>query len=266
MSTLGDRNAQPLFQGVPLEKSAQRPYVYETLDCKSLCFSVMSTQSSMRLDDPVALVLEYTELMMGFILFDPSPSDMTVIGLGGGSISKYCYNNLPETNQTVVEIDPDVIALRQSFHVPNDNHRFRVIRGNGAQYVSSRTESIRLLMADGFDEDGIPEDLSDIKFYRSCHDALTWGGHAVFNLHLGRTYAKTLTKILDAFAGNVTAVPEREGSNVIVFARKGHPLKAVDPTTLRRPGNFAVNHWNALQSTLTYVHRVANEKKASATI
>jgi spermidine synthase len=258
---MSDRTAQPIFQGTPQDTSVQRPYVFETLDCKSLCFSVMSTQSSMWLHDPVALVLEYTELMMGFILFDPNPSDITVIGLGGGSISKYCYYNLPKANQTVVEIDPDVIALRQVFHVPADNHRFRVIRGNGAQFVRNRTGSIRLLMADGFVEDEIPEDLCDIKFYRACHDALTWGGHAVFNLHLGRCYAKTLTKILEVFAGNVIAVPEREGSNVIVFARKGQPLTAVDPTTLRRPADFAVNYWNALQSTLTYVHRAANEKK-----
>jgi spermidine synthase len=168
---------------------------------------------------------------------------------------------LPGANQTVVEIDPDVIALRQDFHVPNDNYRFQVIRGNGAQFVANGTESICLLMADGFVEDAIPEELCDIKFYRACHDALIWGGHAVFNLHLGRTYAKTLAKILEVFAGNVVAVPEREGSNVIVFARKGQPLTAADPTTFRRPASFAVDHWDALQSTLTYVHRVADKKR-----
>jgi hypothetical protein len=39
----------------------------------------------MRLKEPYALDLEYTRAMMGFLLFRREPSDIALIGLGGGS-------------------------------------------------------------------------------------------------------------------------------------------------------------------------------------
>src|SRR5690606_15673673 len=90
-----------------------------------------AVQSSMSLLNPYALEFEYTRLMMGFLLFDPDPAHMLMIGLGGGSLPKFCHRYLPQTSIDVVEIDPDVIALRDAFHVPPDDARFRVIAADG---------------------------------------------------------------------------------------------------------------------------------------
>ena len=46
-----------------------KPFVSETLGSKSLYFSCSAVQSSMNLMQPDALVLEYTQTMMGFLLF-----------------------------------------------------------------------------------------------------------------------------------------------------------------------------------------------------
>jgi spermidine synthase len=46
-------------------------------------------QSAMRLDAPDDLALAYTRAMMAGLLFQPEPRDVTLIGLGGGSLAKY---------------------------------------------------------------------------------------------------------------------------------------------------------------------------------
>lgn len=44
-----------------------------------------------------------------------------MIGLGGGSMPKWCYHQLPATDITVIEISPIVISLREQFYIPADN-------------------------------------------------------------------------------------------------------------------------------------------------
>jgi spermidine synthase len=81
-----------------------------------------------------------------------------MIGLGGGSLAKYCYRHLPDTTITAVEINPQVIALRDQFHVPRDDERFRVICADGAKYVTDPFPDHRpdVLLIDGYDADGLP--------------------------------------------------------------------------------------------------------------
>jgi spermidine synthase len=87
----------------------------------------------MQFQNPHALALEYTRTMMGFLLFNPEPQNIAMLGLGGGSLAKFCYRYLPQSRIQVVEINPQVIALRDEFHVPPDDKRFGVVRGDGAQ-------------------------------------------------------------------------------------------------------------------------------------
>ena len=107
-----------------------KPFVYENLTSKALLFSICEIQSRMRLEDPYALDLEYTRTMMGFLLFQPDPKQIAMIGLGGGSLAKFCHRHLPRARIQVVEINPHVISLRDEFHVPPDDERFRVIHGD----------------------------------------------------------------------------------------------------------------------------------------
>ncbi len=87
----------------------------DTEGMRHLYFDLQAVQSSMRLDDPDALVTAYARKMMAFLLFNRSPRHILMIGLGGGSLVKFCHRHLLETRLTVVEIDPDVIALRSGF-------------------------------------------------------------------------------------------------------------------------------------------------------
>ena len=92
-----------------------RPYILEDGALRCLCFSVDNIQSAMRISEPYVLDLSYTQVMMAFLLFNCQPRRIALIGLGGGSIAKYCYRYLPSARIAAVESDPDVIALRDEF-------------------------------------------------------------------------------------------------------------------------------------------------------
>lgn len=213
-----------------------KPFVYETLTRKALHFSICEIQSRMDLRDPHALDLEYTRTMMAFLLFLPEPKRIAMIGLGGGSLAKFCHRFLPGTQIHVIEINPHVIALRDQFHVPPDSPRFRVIAGDGAHYVRYRATRCDVLMVDGFDSDGLPGPLCSQRFYDDAYEMLQPGGLMVANLHYGhRDHPDHVERIRRSFDGAILVVDDGEGSNSVVFACKGPALERFRPGALRPP-------------------------------
>src|SRR5450830_1554034 len=111
------------------------PFISEGINSKSLHFEKNQMQSSMCTSRPDELALDYTKTMMGFLLLNRHPKHLGMIGLGGGSLAKFCYRHLPDTRLTVVEINPHVIALRQEFEVPDDAARIAIVCADGADFV-----------------------------------------------------------------------------------------------------------------------------------
>lgn len=213
-----------------------KPFVYESLSSKALHFSICEIQSRMRIQDPHALDLEYTRTMMGFLLFKPDPGNIAMIGLGGGSLAKFCHRYLPRTRIQVVEINPHVIALRDEFHVPPNDERFTVVQGDGAQFVRLRSTRPDILMVDGFDSQGLPSRLCSQRFYDDCADMLQPDGIMVVNLHYGHaSYERHLERIRSSFNDTVLVIDDGEMSNSIVFACKGCGLAQLRPGVMRRP-------------------------------
>lgn len=225
-----------------------KPFVYETPHSKALHFSISEIQSRMQPQRPDALDLEYTQAMMAMLLFNSRPDTLAMIGLGGGSLAKFCYRHLPRTRIEVVEINPHVIALRDEFRVPPDDARFTVRRGDGADFVRSVPQPFDVLMVDGFDSEGQPPALCSQRFYDDCHDALQPKGLMVVNLHAGHPRHEVfLARIERSFGGEVLAVSESGGSNSIVFACKGPIEQYRRPTLLRKPRHFDQAAWDELR-------------------
>lgn len=231
----GDRESHPFASLDPRPSSTDArddsncvmPYVLEELTTKSLHFSICEIQSRMRLDDPFALDLEYTRLMMGFLLFVPDPRRITMIGLGGGSLAKFCWRHLPRARIDVVEINRHVIALRDAFHVPRDDDRFRVIAGDGARHVRGRRDECDVLIVDGFDHGGQPSRLCSSRFYDDACAMLAPGGVMVVNLHTGhRRHEAHVSRIRRSFGQAVLGVDDPDGSNQIVLAQKAPAFEA----------------------------------------
>lgn len=202
------------------------PIVYEDGDSVTLQFMIGDIQSEMCVSEPHTLMLTYTRVMAAFTLFHRKPKRIAIIGLGGGSLPKWCYHQLPHSDITVVELNPKVIALRDRFMVPPESERFRVLCADGAEYVSAGSESPDVLLVDGFDIDGQPPQLCSQDFYDSCYRTLRKDGLLVVNVCDHRHQQEVLTRIKRSFGDRVVVVTPEPGENTIAFATKGEQLHA----------------------------------------
>jgi spermidine synthase len=231
-----------------------RPYVHEGLDSKSMHFSICEIQSRMQILRPDVLELEYTRTMMGLLLFRPQPERIAMIGLGGGSLAKFCHRHLPRASMLVVEINPHVIALRDAFQVPPDHARFHVTQADGARFVRETDARFDVLMVDAFDAQGMPAALGSRRFYDDCLDVLQPGGLLVVNLHAGHPHCQVyVDRIRRSFGENVLRVDDKDGSNAVIFACKGEALRRAVHGALRRPAALTPDAWNQLQGAFARV-------------
>jgi spermidine synthase len=203
------------------EDPAARPYVIDFGDRRNLFFTDKSVQSSMKISDPADLVTPYTRKMMAFLLLNERPRHIVMIGLGGGSLAKFCYRHLPETRITVVEINAHVIALRNQFCVPADDERFQIVHGDGVAFLRANRASIDVLLVDAFDADGVAPALSESDFYDNAARCLLPHGVFVMNFSGDDTrYEPNFRQIHAAFGRRVMLVPVADDTNLLVFASK----------------------------------------------
>ncbi len=195
-----------------------RPFIIDDGETRQLLFSLDFIQSSMRLDDPFALDIAYTRKMMAFLLFVPDPDHVLMIGLGGGSLAKFCHRHLPRARLTVVEVNPDVIALRQAFGVPDDK-RLAIIQADAAEYLPTVEGDADVLLVDGFDARGIAPTFLSRDFYQAARMRLRPGGLLVANFAGPRKYwSRHLALLNQVFEGRVHLGTVPGGDNHIVFA------------------------------------------------
>jgi len=239
------------------------PFVYDDDNTKSLHFSICELQSRMRLDRPDALEVEYTRAMMAFLLFNGRPDAIAMIGLGGGSLAKFCYRHLPDARITVVEINPHVIALRDEFKVPRNDARFTVVEGDGADFVRHPKERCDVLLVDGFDYDGLPSRLATQRFYDDCHQMLSPDGLMVANLHAEHPdYALIIGRIERSFGPNVLVVNVKREGNSVIFASRASLSGQQRRGVVRHPQWLAKEAWLQLRSTFTQVLASLHENSA----
>ena len=163
-----------------------KPLVRTRGDCRTLEFTPGDIQSAMRLSRPSALLLAYTRAMMCFALFVPRPRHILMIGLGGGSMARFCHRHFPASRITVLELSADVIALRDQFLLPPDDARFQVIHADAAEWIAGAARAggacFDVIVADGFDAAGLPPALSSRRFYEDCRRLLASDGVLAANV------------------------------------------------------------------------------------
>ncbi|MCU0867993.1 MAG: polyamine aminopropyltransferase [Burkholderiales bacterium] len=200
--------------------------VSEEKGVRSLHLGSDTVQSSMRIADPVELVLSYTQSMTAFLLWHPAPRHIALIGLGGGSLSKFFHHHFPQTRVTTVELNPRVVSVaRQWFSVPPDDARFTIEIDDGAQWVRAHRAGCDVLVVDAYDGDAQVEALADEDFYAACWHALTDDGVLVVNLWSSdRRFDGFLQRIERVFADCVVCLPAERRGNVAVFAFRSRPM------------------------------------------
>lgn len=247
--------------GQIVDGSYDKPFLVEDLEFRAMCFALDgSTQSEMRLDDPEALVSAYTRKMMGFLLFRSRPHRILVIGLGGGSLVKYCHRHLPTTHITAVEIDAEVIALRRHFHVPPDGSRLRVVNEDGARHVAAMAHADQhtdVMLVDAYDRRGIAKTVVEHPFLENSRRVLSPRGVFVMNLAEDTDVCdRHIETIRSVFGDPVISVAMENSHNVVVFAgsalRDQRRLMAASRKSHRIQGRLGLHFPTLLRRTTEY--------------
>jgi len=219
------------------------PFVIESNKFKALYFDHESTQSLMDTRAPMRLVVSYTETMMGFLLFNSNPKSIAMVGLGGGSLAKYCHHHLPDSAIVILENNPKIIALRDQFHIPKNDARFEVRECDGAQYLKNTDKTFDVLLIDGFNKSGQPSQLCSDDFYASCFACLNPDGLMMINFSgstgLSQIYQDRIHRI---FNQSSVLVTEDDRMNQILFACKGTLLSASAEILLKRSIELSISH------------------------
>ena len=192
--------------------------VSEARGLRTLHVGGEAIQSSMRLEDPYALALDYTRCMMAFLLFHPEPRKALMIGLGGGSLAKFFFKKLKSTKVKVVEVDERIVhAAREHFALPKE---IQVEIGDGAEALTP--ECCDVLVVDAFEDELHVPRLASAEFYDGAFLALEEPGALVVNfMNDDPKLDLTLQRLERAFGGAVLALPALYDPNIIVFALRG---------------------------------------------
>ena len=212
------------------KKTAELPEVSfsEDGDIRYLHLASPWIQGSMLIRKPYDIELEYVQRMMAWLLFMPADevagAHAMQLGLGAGTITKFCYKKLRMTC-TAIELNPGVLhACRGWFRLPPDDERLRVVIADAAQEIRSPdwTGVVDALQVDLYDHEAAAPVLDSEDFYRDCRALLSPNACMTVNL-FGRSssYEASLQKIAAAFGADAVWAfkPTREGNTVVLAQR-----------------------------------------------
>jgi len=186
-------------------------------------------QGAMLIREPRAIVLEYVQRMMAWMLWRSSAELATgnavQLGLGAGTVTRFCHGVLRMPRVTAVEINPAVIAAcRHGFRLPANDARLSVIEADAGQWVTGpeHRASVDVLCVDLYDQDAAAPVLDSAQFYADCRALLRERGVMSVNL-FGRasSFAVSAARIGAAFGrGQAWSLrPTREGNTVVIAVR-----------------------------------------------
>ena len=202
-----------------LDGTYDKPFVLEHQGVRSLLFSLTFIQSSMRIDAPDALDLEYTQHMMAFVLFHTNVRHLLLLGLGGGSLAKFCRRRLPSVTVTAVEADPRVVLFRELFGLAPDDANFTTQVADAFDHVATTRDEFDVILVDAFDGGGIAPTVDSEDFYRLARHRLTAKGVLVANLAGEPTERRThFERLRQAFGDTLLLISVDGGCNHLAFA------------------------------------------------
>lgn len=235
--------------------------ISESGSIRSLHLGTPTIQSSMNVDDPAQLVLAYSRAMMAWLLFrDELPQHITQIGLGGGSFARWIDQYLPQTRQTAVEINPQVIHIaRGMFELPFEGERFEVIEDDGAQYVKILKQQTDIILVDAFDGEQIIDAMVSESFFADCQEALTEDGIFVTNWWQGDKRFQTFVRRLrQVFHNRIVMVPAETHGNIAVLAFRHIPAMRDWEQLRKRAQKRAIQFGLDLPAMLSHIKKQQN--------
>lgn len=215
--------------------ATDEPTLSEFDGIRYLHFGTEWVQGAMRVKRPAELVLSYTGQMMAWLLFlEPRREDtLVVLGLGAGSLTRFCLKHSPGTVLTV-EWNPRVTAICQMYFRLPQTDRAPIVHADAAVWVAdgAHAGSARAMMVDLYDASARGPVRDSVRFYRDCRRTLGDAGVLAVNLFGNHeSFPRNIDNLNRAFDDRVVVLPEIEEGNRIALAFSGPPLR-LEPADL----------------------------------
>lgn len=188
---------------------------------------VEAIQSRVDLSAPQKLLSPYAHGMFASYMYQPQPSRVLVVGLGGGAMVRFLTYHQSHVQIDAVEIDPAVVKLADQYFEVRSGGNVRVHTADAVKFVESTTDRYDLILMDAFlrpsgdtDTVGVPTRLKTLEFLGRLKQALNPGGIVAFNINEHDTMTDDIAAVRTAF-GNAAVYRCPPSDNKVVIAAEG---------------------------------------------
>ncbi len=210
--------------------------VSENAELRLLRTDPLAIQSVLLRNKPEQLVLPYMQAMMAALLFQPSPQQILLFGLGGGDMVRQLHFQLPDSQITVVEIDPAIADVSRDYFELPDSDKLTIKIDDAAHFLRQDMQHYDMMLIDIYAGKEVPALLQKPGFYQHCHQQLEDNGMLVLNLLTNDAgkFRDILWLIRQRFDHSTLCLTVPGYTNIIIFAFKKRPTEVNQPALLRQ--------------------------------
>lgn len=174
-----------------VDSSYNRIIIYDTQDADGRAIRRWQTdkhavQSAMFLDDPVALVHDYTKAYAAAEQVLPKIDSALMIGGAAYSYPKYFLANQPQAEMTVVEIDPTATQVAKDYFFLEEDPRLHIVHEDARYFLQQNQQRFDVIYMDAFlSAISIPYQLTTLETVQRFYDSLDEDGLLLTNLISG---------------------------------------------------------------------------------
>ena len=178
-------------------------------------------ESVIDLDDLNALPVPYTRTLTVALPYVPELRSLLMLGLGGGTTTRYLHRYLPQVEVLAVELDAGVIDMARRYFGIVPDKTYRVVQDDARVFLARNGERHNAILMDTFRGGYIPFHLLTREFFELVRERLTKDGVLVINLRGGNELFPATVKTLRTVFANIDLYSSRGAGNVIVVAYLG---------------------------------------------
>lgn len=181
-------------------------------------------QSCLDSRNPRRLVFAYAKMMLAGLLLNPDPQRILVVGLGGGTLPIALSELYPESRIDVVEIDPAVKTVAETYFGFAETEKMRVLLQDGRVFTKraiTRGDKYDFIMLDAFNGDYIPEHLMTREYLEETRALMTDDGVVISNTFAISELYDHESVTYEAVFGTFFNVRDTTSANRIIIAVNG---------------------------------------------
>lgn len=140
-----------------------------------------TAQSGLARDGQSDLLFDYNQRFLELLETVPAQR-LLLIGGGAFTLPIALLENFPELQLDVVELDPGLVQLAETYFGLRLSERLHIITGDGRQYLETNRKPYDVILIDAFNNASMPEPLQAAAMAKVVHDNLTTDGVAAVNI------------------------------------------------------------------------------------